>query len=54
MGMFVYSVNALGNNANNENTNVFFDSQYSSTGIFVLYEEMLPFSLNFVRNIRIL
>ena len=54
VGMFVYSVNALGNNANNENTNVFFDSQYSSTGIFVLYEEMLPFSLNFVRNIRIL
>ena len=54
VGMFVYSVNALGNNANNENTNVFFDSQYSSTGIFVLYEDMLPFSFNFVRNIRIL
>ena len=51
VGPFRYSVNALGDKVN---TNpAFFDSQYDSSGVFVLYEDLLTFSKSFIDSIQL-
>jgi len=53
VGVFNFSVNSLGNNAGGGG-NAYFDSDYASSGIFVLYEETLTFSKSFLDRITIL
>tara|TARA_R100000995_G_scaffold78751_2_gene49530 strand:+ start:1980 stop:6641 length:4662 start_codon:yes stop_codon:yes gene_type:complete len=53
VGVFNFSVNALGNNGG-AGGNAYFDSDYASSGIFVLYEETLTFSKSFLDRITIL
>ena len=53
VGVYSFSVNALGNKAHSL-TNGYFDSQYNSTGIFVVYDELLTYSTNFIDRIQIL
>ena len=53
VGVFNFSVNALGNNAG-DGGNAFFDSDYASSGIFVVYDETLTFSKSFLDRITLL
>lgn len=53
VGVFNYGVNALGNKAG-DGGNAFFDSSYSQSGIFIVYEELLTFSKSFIDRIAIL
>jgi len=53
VGVYSFSVNALGNKAHSL-SNGYFDSQYDSTGIFVVYDELLTYSTNFIDRIQIL
>ena len=53
VGVYNFNVNALGNKAGSAG-NAFFDSDYASSGIFVLYEETLTFSKSFLDRIAIL
>ena len=53
VGVFNFSVNALGNKGG-DGGNAYFDSDYASSGIFVLYEESLTFSKSFLDKISIL
>ena len=53
VGVFNYSVNSLGNKANSL-TNAYFDSQYDTSGIFVVYDELNTWSANFLDRIEIL
>ena len=53
VGVYNFKVNALGNKAGSAG-NAYFDSDYSSSGIFVLYEESLTFSKSFLDRITIL
>ena len=53
VGVFNYSVNALGNKGG-AGGNSYFDSSYDSSGIFVVYEELLTFSKSFIDKITIL
>jgi hypothetical protein len=54
VGVFNYRVNALGNNAKADGANAYFDSDYDSSGIFVVYDDLLTFSKSFVDQIQIL
>ena len=54
VGVFNLSVNALGNNGGIANTNAYFDSVTSSTGIFVVYDQLLVFNKSFLDQITIL
>jgi len=54
VGVFNYSVNALGNRAGEANSNAYFDSQYDTSGIFVVYDELLEWSASFIERIAIL
>ena len=54
VGPFTFSVNALGNKGGEAEVNAYFDSDYASSGIFVLYEEMLDWSRTFLSGVRIL
>ena len=51
VGPFRYSVNALGDKVDTNPR--FFDSQYDTSGVFVLYEDLLTFSKSFIDSIRI-
>ena len=53
IGVFNYSVNAVGNKGG-EGGNAFFDSQFTSSGIFVVYDELLEWEDNFVDKLKIL
>lgn len=53
VGVYNFKVNALGNRAGSAG-NAYFDSDYASSGIFVLYEESLTFSKSFLDRITIL
>jgi len=53
VGVFNFKVNALGNRAGSAG-DAYFDSDYASSGIFVLYEETLTFSKSFLDKITIL
>ena len=53
VGVFNFSVNALGNNGG-AGVDAYFDSDYASSGIFVVYEESLTFSKSFLDRITIL
>jgi hypothetical protein len=53
VGVYNFKVNALGNKAGSAG-NAYFDSDYASSGIFVLYEESLTFSKSFLDRITIL
>ena len=53
VGVFNFSVNALGNKGGGGG-NAYFDSDFASSGIFVLYEETLTFSKSFLDRITIL
>ena len=53
VGVFNYRVNALGNKGG-AGGNSYFDSSYDSSGIFVVYEELLTFSKSFIDKITIL
>ena len=54
VGMFNYSVNALGRDTQKSDTaNAYFDSQYDSSGIFVLYDNLLPYTFTFINRITI-
>ena len=53
VGVFNFSVNALGNNGGGGG-DAYFDSDYASSGIFVVYEETLTFSKSFIDRITIL
>ena len=53
VGVYNFKVNALGNRAGSAG-NAYFDSEYASSGIFVLYEESLTFSKSFLDRITIL
>ncbi len=52
VGPFRYSVNALGDKVDTNPR--FFDSQYDTSGVFVLYEDLLTFSKSFIDSIQIL
>ncbi len=54
VGVYNFKVNALGNRASRDGVDAYFDSDYSSSGIFVLYEESLTFSKSFLDRITIL
>jgi len=54
VGVFNYSVNALGNKGGSNIQNAYFDSQYSTSGIFVVYNELLTHSTSFLNQITIL
>jgi hypothetical protein len=54
VGVFNYSVNALGNKGGNNIQNAYFDSQYSTSGFFVVYNELLTHSTSFLNQITIL
>jgi hypothetical protein len=54
VGMFNYSVSALGNNGTNPTTNAYFDSVRNSSGIFVVYDDLLPYTVSFVNRITVL
>ena len=53
VGVFTYSVNALGNKGG-DGGNAYFDSPYDQSGIFVVYEELLTFNKSFIDKITIL
>jgi len=53
VGVYNFKVNALGNKAGSAG-DAYFDSDYASSGIFVLYEESLTFSKSFLDRITIL
>ena len=53
VGVFNFNVNALGNNGG-VGGNSYFDSDYASSGIFVVYDETTTFSASFVDRISIL
>lgn len=53
VGVFNYSVNALGNKAASL-TNAYFDSQYDTSGLFIVYDELFINSANFLDRIEIL
>jgi len=53
VGVYNFKVNALGNRGGG-GVDAYFDSDYSSSGIFVLYEESLTFSKSFLDRITIL
>tara|TARA_R110000824_G_scaffold13784_2_gene59416 strand:- start:1455 stop:6290 length:4836 start_codon:yes stop_codon:yes gene_type:complete len=53
VGVFNYSVNSLGNKASSL-TNGYFDSQYDTSGLFVVYDELLVWSTNFLNRITII
>jgi len=54
VGSFRYSVNALGNKATNNASTAFFDSDYDTSGIFVVYDDALLFTRSFIERITIL
>ena len=54
VGVYNMSVNALGNKGGNGEVNAYFDSQFTHTGIFVVYDELLEFSKSFLDKITIL
>jgi hypothetical protein len=54
VGVYNISVNALGNKGGNGEVNAYFDSQFTHTGIFVVYDELLEFSKSFLDKITIL
>ena len=53
VGVYNFKVNALGNRGGGGG-DAYFDSDYASSGIFVLYEESLTFSKSFLDRITIL
>ena len=53
VGVYNFKVNALGNKGGGGG-DAYFDSDYVSSGIFVLYEESLTFSKSFLDRITIL
>lgn len=53
VGVYNFKVNALGNRAGSAG-DAYFDSDFASSGIFVLYEESLTFSKSFLDKITIL
>ena len=53
VGVYNFKVNALGNRGGGRG-DAYFDSDYASSGIFVLYEESLTFSKSFLDRITIL
>ncbi len=53
VGVYNFKVNALGNRGGGGG-DAYFDSDYSSSGIFVLYEESLTFSKSFLDRITII
>ena len=53
VGVFNYSVNALGNKGG-DGGDAYFDSSYDQSGIFVVYEELLTFNKSFIDKITIL
>ena len=53
VGIFNVSVNALGNRGA-DGGNAYFDSQYTSSGIFVVYEDLLEFPQSFLQGLTIL
>ena len=53
VGVYNFKVNALGNKGGGGG-DAYFDSDYSSSGIFVLYDESLTFSKSFLDRITIL
>ena len=55
VGMFSYCVSALGDNGRDAtSTNVYFDSIYNCSGIFVVYDDLLDNEVSFVNRIKIL
>lgn len=54
VGVFNFSVNALGNRAGEASANAYFDSDYASQSIFVVYDELTEFSKSFLNRITIL
>jgi len=54
VGPFRYSVNALGNKGNHNRSNAYFDSDYDSSGIFVVYDDALVNNVSFVQSLSIL
>jgi hypothetical protein len=54
VGPFRYSVNALGNKANSNLTTAYFDSDYDSSGIFVVYDDALVNNVSFVQSLSII
>ena len=54
VGSFRYSVNALGNKGRDNASAAYFDSEYDSSGIFVVYDDALIFNRSFIERITIL
>ena len=54
VGPFRYSVNALGNKGNSKLTTAYFDSDYDSSGIFVVYDDALVNNVSFVQSLSII
>ena len=54
VGSFRYSVNALGNKGRDNTSDAYFDSEYDSSGIFVVYDDALIFNRSFIEKITIL
>ena len=54
VGPFRYSVNALGNKGNSNLTTAYFDSDYDSSGIFVVYDDALVNNVSFVQSLSII
>ena len=54
VGVFNFSVNALGNKGGVADVNAYFDSDYDSSGLFVVYDELLTFNRSFLDQITLL
>jgi len=54
VGVFNFSVNALGNKGGVADVNAYFDSDYNSSGLFVVYDELLTFGRSFLDQITLL
>ena len=53
VGVFNFSVNALGNKGGVANVNAYFDSDYASSGLFIVYDELFTFSRSFLDRITL-